>query len=269
MKVRRCRIIGAGTGTRYPCIVGALRALAQKGFVPIEAVGTSGSSIILSKLAAGASIEQLEDLVNIILPKALLDLNFFPFGGTTGLYAGNKMLSTFRKHLPPTFDELRFPMHVVAHNWTKRGVRIWSEGDLPLAVRTSMSLPIFDMVKIQGELFEDGGIDANAYFDFANWRMLVDEDVLTIGLKVRSVGHKEPRKDPFTKFDRFLATAEDMIEACDREHIRSAIMDKVAVIFIDSLYPGIKLDINVGDVRVMMSEGEAAVEAAFAAGALS
>lgn len=235
----------------------------------MEAVGTSGSAMVMALLASGKTVPQMESLMRTMLPSRLLDWNLLPFGGTAGAYTGNKMLETLRQTLPKTFEETKIPLHVVAHNWTRNCMRIFEEGDLPLAIRTSMSLPIFNMVRIGTDLYEDGGVSANAYFDFTGWKIQTGiEKTPTIAFKVRGTTDGTPRRDPFTKIDRLVATTEDIIDSCDREHIHTAIMNKVAVVFIDSKFPALKLDITEKDVDLMMAEGEAAVEAAFVAGAL-
>ena len=77
---------------------------------------------------------------------------------------GKKLLKVFRKLLPATFEDCKIPVHVTTFRVDladKKVVRHES-GDLPLAVRASMSIPfLFDPVAIDDGLHIDGGWQAN------------------------------------------------------------------------------------------------------------
>jgi len=60
------------------------------------------------------------------------------------------------------FDKLFVPLRTVSSNMTKRCKHVFSHGDLADAVRASMSFPlVFQAVKINGDIYYDGGIFDN------------------------------------------------------------------------------------------------------------
>jgi hypothetical protein len=157
--------------------LGAIMELHQRGYVFKEVTGTSGGSIVAALMAAQydptasheartkaiANIVELAHTINIGKLRDRRWLAPLPWS-KKARFKGKKILKKLREVLPETFEELNIPCTCVVlqmNRVTKRTVHI-SEGDLPLAVRGSMSIPFaFDMVEIKGMLVVDGGWGGN------------------------------------------------------------------------------------------------------------
>src|SRR3990167_5565474 len=171
--------------------MGAVIRLLEFGIEIEEVVGTSGGAICASALATfGHDKEKLKKLVLEVLPSKILKKNLIPIGGTKSIYGNEQILRTFRTHFIEQFKEAKIPTHIVTHNWTRKKPVIWNKPneDLPLAANASMCLPIFDMVEINKDLYEDGGIDANFAIDFQDWHLKTETPVVGIRSEERRVG---------------------------------------------------------------------------------
>ena len=254
---KKVKLVLSGSGTRYGIQIGAIIRLLELGIEIEEAIGTSGGAICAAAIGSGYTKESLLSLATSTLPKNILEKNWQIFGGTKSIYNNKKLLRAFRTLFAETFDECKIPVHIVTHNWTLKRPKIWdaANDDLPLAVNASMCLPIFDMVEINGELYEDGGVDANFCIDFNDW--VFKNSTPVIGLRMRSLGEEKPRKRPFLKTDRLMGTVSDLIEASDREHIEDASWAKIITISTD--FPGVKLDIDEKDVLKMIADRKSVV----------
>ena len=265
---KKIKLVISGSGTRYPVQLGAIIRLLELGIQIEEVVGTSGGAICAAALGSGYDKNSLLKLATATLPSNVLEKNWLPFGGTKSRYSNNKIIRTFRTLFVETFAECKIPVHIVAHNWSRKIKQVFQKDkeDLPLAVNASMCLPIFDMVEIAGDLFEDGGIDANFYIDYQDWE--IKNDTPVIGLRIRSTADLDPnpRKNPVTKIDRIFGTVSDLIEACDKEHIEDALWAKTIVL--QTSYAGLKLDIREQDVVKMIQEGKDCINQALKEGIL-
>lgn len=247
----KVKLVLAGGGTRYPCYAGALRALEEEGIVPEEVIGTSAGAIIAAGIGAGMDSRELVALSKRLLPKNLLDRNLWPFGGKTSYFKGKKILKAFRDNFPATFEDCSKPVHIVTHNWSRGVNQVHSTGDLPLCVRASMSLPIFDMVKINGDYHEDGGYSGNFRVDYDRWSIDSDAPILGIRFAPRLRTRRAP---PKTKLDRFTALLDDTLEANTFERIED-VSGKLTVIQIYTEFPTMNLYINAEDVEQMVFDG--------------
>lgn len=260
MPFKATRLAISGSGTRYPVQIGALCELTDMGVELPEMVTTSGGTVAgAAKLALNSS-KLMEQLACDVLPRDNLDPNIWPFGGTTGVFAGKKFREAFRKNLGSTVEGLPHgKLHIATSNWTRGSIVVHTKGDLPLCIGASMCLPIFDMVEINGDLYEDGGAGgANFLLDYTAWHDFVPLPMT--GLTVRGVGTPVRRKRPMTKIDRAAGTIENLIAANDREHIEDANWAKV--ILLETKAPGLNLFMGPDEVRSMLAEGRAAVRKA-------
>lgn len=247
--------------------MGAILRLLELGIEIEEVVGTSGGAICASALATfGHDKAKLKGLVLEVLPSKILKKNLLPIGGTKSLYGNEQIVRAFRTHFIEQFKDAVIPAHIVTHNWTRKKSVVWDKpnDDLPLATNASMCLPIFDMVEIGGDLYEDGGIDANFAIDFKDWTLKTDTPI--VGIRMRSVGEHKPRPKPSNKIERVMGTINDLIDASDREHIEDANWAKI--ITIQTSFPGVKLEITKQEVEAMLKEGREAIDAAVRAGKL-
>jgi NTE family protein len=191
-------VLGGG-GARGAAHIGVLKVL-ERERVPICAVtGTSMGAIVGGMYASGYAPDEIEAILGAIdwadvlkddpprgdFPmrrkndtlRYLLDFKLgFRDGAIQfprGAIQGQKLLLLLRRltlHTweTPDFDALPIPFRAVATNIVTGGEKVFSEGDLALAIRASMSVPgVFQPLKVDGELLVDGGIVNNVPVDVA------------------------------------------------------------------------------------------------------
>lgn len=179
----------SGGGTKAGAHIGVLRVL-EENRIPVDYIaGTSAGAIIGSLYAAGLSPDEIEAAVAEIdwedmledapprrdLPfrRKLDDLSYlvkyrpgYNDGKVElpmGLVQGQKVVQFFRRYLGPyadtrDFDALPIPLRVVATDLVSGEEVVLGSGDLALAVRASLSLPVFfEPVEIDGRQLIDGG----------------------------------------------------------------------------------------------------------------
>ena len=187
----------SGGGTKAGAHIGVLRVL-EANRVPIDFIaGTSAGAIIGGLYAAGLSPDEIEtavagidwnDMLQDAPPRRDLpfrrkrdDLDYlvdyrpgFSDGELKlpmGFVHGQKVTNFFRRHLERVavtrdFDELPIPLRVVATDLETGEPIIIGEGDLALAIRASMAIPVFfSPVVIDGRRLIDGGPSNNLPID--------------------------------------------------------------------------------------------------------
>lgn len=181
---------GAARGTAH---VGALKALEELN-IPIDAiVGNSMGAIIGGLYSAGMSPDEIEHWFETADWYDLFDdrparskqafrskaeeLNLiqnFEVGISpkkiklaAGLVSGDKLLATLRRFALPVahinnFDDLGVPFKAIATDINTGELVVLDKGDLPLAMRASMSVPgAFTPITYDGRLLVDGLVVSN------------------------------------------------------------------------------------------------------------
>jgi NTE family protein len=154
----RTRIgLALGGGMARGCAhVGVLREL-ERHDIPIDLVaGTSVGSLIGGAYAAGLSPEQIEQ---IALAIRWSDLGRFAVS-KLGFYNSERTEEFIRSKFPvTTFDKLRMPFGAVATDIQSGKPVVFTEGELPLAIRASCALPVYyTPVLVNGRMMVDGGL---------------------------------------------------------------------------------------------------------------
>ena len=195
---RICLALGGG-GARGIAHVGVLRVL-QEMRVPVDCVaGTSMGAVVGSLLALGMSIEEIEEVALTTDWEAMSsdrpprrEMSFrrrqddvsrlvdFEVGVgmqglklPRGLIQGQNLLVFLRNlgqeyALIKNFDRLPVPFRAVATDIETGESVIIGRGDLPQAVRASMSVPaVFSPAEVNGRMLVDGGLFANVPVDAA------------------------------------------------------------------------------------------------------
>jgi predicted acylesterase/phospholipase RssA len=247
------KLVLSGSGTKYPVFAGALKSIRRR--YDVKAIcGTSGGALVGAATASGRSADEVIKMVRENRPSDLLDFNWMPsLSATKGRFAGNRLLKRFREILPEDFNKCAIPFHCITWN-LNRGIHVvhQQKGDLPRAVRASMSLPfVFDPVPIAGELHVDGGIGANFPLD------IYGAEQATLGLRFRP---QNPQK--FRKVESKLEMAETLIdgliESCTREHVEDAMWAKTMLL--DTTNSGMDFGMSLAEIDVMVAEGEHCAE---------
>ncbi len=166
-------LVLSGGGTRGYAHIGAIRALEEHGIEADMIAGTSVGSIVGVLYADGYAPDEIFKILSryrlmrisrpVVFRKGLLDL-----GG---------LRKPLRKYVRARrFEELEKPLYVTVTNLSRKRAEYMHEGPLEDYIVASASIPgLFTPVKINGELFSDGGIMDN--FPVAPIRDLCDRIV--------------------------------------------------------------------------------------------
>ncbi len=186
----------SGGGARGVTHIGVLQAL-ERMHIPIDYIaGTSMGSIVGGLYATGATTEDLQSLIKTtnwveifsdrpprdMLPYRTKEDDRRYLEGlqmgldkkglhlSKGLINGQKLMflleSNTQRVSTTNFGDLPIPFNCVATDIVTGNKYVFSQGSLPLAIRSSMSLPaIFAPVEHDGLLLVDGGIADNLPVD--------------------------------------------------------------------------------------------------------
>jgi len=195
---KTCLVLGGG-GARGAAHIGVLKVL-EREHVPIDCItGTSMGAIVGGMYAAGYRADEIEAIlrgidwkdmfqddpsrVDLPMRRKQDELRFL--GGIEfglrdgkialprGLIQGQKLQLLLRRLLLSTlrtqkFDDLPIPFRSVATDIASGERVVFADGDLPLAIRASMSVPAaFAPIRVRGKLMVDGGITDNIPIDVA------------------------------------------------------------------------------------------------------
>lgn len=183
----------SGGGAKGYAHIGVLKALEEMK-IPVDYIaGTSMGAVVGALYASGMSPAELEQVAaSIDWTDALQDEQSYDqlswrgkdiarryasgveFGikgrriaMTSGFRTGQKLRFLLSRHLLPTltthdFDALPIPFRAVAADLETGEPVVLSRGDLPAAVRASMSMPgVFTPVELDGRILVDGGVAMN------------------------------------------------------------------------------------------------------------
>jgi NTE family protein len=149
--------LGSG-GARGIAHIGVLTVLEREGLRPRAVAGTSMGSFIGAMYAAGTHPERMAAGVDSLDYKEIVSLTALTLKPGSFLTA-DRIEGQLRGQLPATFAELRIPFACVCADLVTGEPVVISEGDLPRAIRTSMSIPVmFDPVRDGDRILVDGGV---------------------------------------------------------------------------------------------------------------
>lgn len=145
-----------GGGARGFVHLGVLKALEEKGIVPDIVSGASAGAIIGAFIASGKKPSEIMGLIK--------DSKFIDYAKlrvpTTGLFSLDNFEKNIHRDLEARyFSDLKLPFYVAVSNLNSGRVEYLKEGSLIPAIQASCSIPmLFSPVKINGELYVDGGL---------------------------------------------------------------------------------------------------------------
>jgi len=144
---------GMARGTAH---IGVLRIL-ERHNVPIDLIaGTSVGSLIGGAYASGLSPDEIEQLAKTIRWNDLGRVTVSRLGFNSSARTEEYVLRNFRE---TEFEKLRIPFGAVATDLQSGKMVVFTEGNLPLAIRASCAMPIYyTPVTVNGRMMVDGGI---------------------------------------------------------------------------------------------------------------
>ena len=185
--MKSIRIALSGSGFKFPAHVGALLALRDARYKPVQYAGTSGGSIVAALAASGMDLDKMRELT---LTRDWSDmLGWNPSAILSGSYCtGHNLFEWLLQNTRgKTFAELTNDLVIVASNVTTEQPFIFSKKTTPdtlvaLAARASASIPlVYAPVTINDALLMDGGMEDNIPAD-----LLTIDDIPRLGIQLTS-----------------------------------------------------------------------------------
>lgn len=139
--------------------IGVLKAFREEG-VPIDMVsGTSAGAIIAACVAFGLPVERIEAIARDIGWFSISALPDSRLGFASNKGLGKLLIDAIGDK---TFAESPIPLMVLTTDVEHGKKKVFTEGNVALAVRASASIPIFfSPVEVDGKLYADGGLVEN------------------------------------------------------------------------------------------------------------
>jgi len=193
--------LGSG-GARGLVHISFIQALDELGVRASVISGASIGSIIGAFYAAGFSGNEMFELVESLGLRELSRMVDFTVLGISGLVKGHRVEDFLKKHLPATFEELEYPLNIVATNYWKSDDAVFRSGDLIEAIRASISIPgIFTPVKVRDDVYIDGGLSNPVPYD-----IIRDQCDLLIGIDVSGTMTCSRRNPVPNMFEAIMGT---------------------------------------------------------------
>lgn len=264
---KKIKVVLSGSGTRYPTHLGGIIRLLEEGYEIEEICGTSGGAIIAAGIAAGYDPRaELVDIVKKLLPikdKKLIDYSIISLIFRWGFIRGDRIGELFKEYAPPCFGHTEIPLHVVTTNINRRAARVFSTAKTPdmcvaTAVRASMSIPgVFAPVKIDNELYVDGGLTGNFMLDiFGSGENVIG---LRFGSAQRLADYESTNVREIKGVADYIdANIEAMIYATMREHVEDAIFART--VLLNTEHKGLNFKMTEDDVDEMIKDGYNSVD---------
>jgi NTE family protein len=258
--MKKIKLVLSGSGTLYPVHVGGILRLAEAGYEISEVCGTSGGAIVAAALGTGYKPNtELVKMIKATLPHKhnVIKPSLWTLFWRWGLIKSKDLESVMNEYLALRLGDTVIPTHIVAANIDTKTHRIFNSKDDPdfslaKAVRTSISIPfVFEPIKIDGQLYVDGGVAANFPLDIFGTGKGV------VGFRVRGKKTAAEKKISNIK-DYTSAVLDTLIETNMKEHIEDAIFAKT--IFLESEHDSLNFNISDTDVDAMIREGYDAVD---------
>lgn len=159
MKKYNVGLVLSGGGTRGFAHLGVITGLLEKGIHPDVISGTSVGAIVGAFIAGGKSPEEILKIFNKGWFFKYTNLHF----PDDGLLKLGGLKGVIKKTMPyDTIEELPLPFYVAVANLNSGSAEYLNKGPLGLTLLASASIPVlFSPVKIDGQLYVDGGLVDN------------------------------------------------------------------------------------------------------------
>lgn len=258
------RLAFSGSGFKTPAHVGALLAVLDAGYTPIEYAGTSGGSIVAALAASGHTAAWMQDQ-SLYQDWSNL-LTFSPWSLLTqmGYCSGSVLLEWLHEATAgATFDAMPAALTVMASDIATGRAYEFSREKTPgapvaLAVRASAAIPLaYAPVQFEGAYLMDGGLVNNIPAD----RLTVDS-IPRLGIQLVSQG-APMRAGLQTIFSILPRVVDLMLSSNESTHVRLSEQLGACICFVETGYAS-GLDRNMPrDVRErLLDDGYAAARLA-------
>lgn len=238
------RVAFSGSGFKFPAHVGALAAINDAGYTPIEYAGTSGGSIIAALAASGMSIEEMKALTMTRDWSDMLTFNLWSLVSNMGYCTGDVLLNWIEAMTGgKTFKDLPTRLVIMASDITNEKPFEFSLENTPditiaEAARASAAIPlVYAPVKIGAALLMDGGMCNNIPID----KLTIDE-VPRIGIQLVSQT-SDLHPGSYSIFDIVPRLIQMMMSANENTHIDLGKYEGASFSFVESGFAG-SLDKN-------------------------
>jgi NTE family protein len=206
-----------GGGARGLAHIAMLEAFDELGVKPNVIAGTSIGAIYGAAYASGLSGRELREHTRYILSQRLgLIRDLFaktaqPFSRLLSLFgARNALLDPLAvldlilpNEVKETFAACEIPLKIVASDFYEQEPKIFTEGQLRLAVAASMALPvIFQPIVFEGRALIDGGLTNPLPFD-----LLLPETDIVVAIDVSGAPVPDPKRVAPTAFAALFSSA--------------------------------------------------------------
>lgn len=152
--------LGSG-GARGLAHIGVIKVLEENN-IPIDFIaGSSIGAMIGGFYAAGLNIKEIEEIASSTDWRKVFSTLFEP-SFKKGLIGGEKVKTFIENYINgKSFEECKMPFAAVATDLKTGEVAVLKKGEMALAMRASISIPlIFRPVEIGGRTLADGGLSA-------------------------------------------------------------------------------------------------------------
>lgn len=261
------RVALSGSGFKIPAHVGALTAIYDAGYLPIEYAATSGGSIVAGLAACGMPLNWMREQC---LTRDWSDmLTFSPWAMLTKMAfcSGETLHAWLKEHTGGvTFGELGRDLTVMASDLQTMGPFEFSRTHTPdvpvaLALRASAAIPFaYAAVQHQGAWLLDGGMVNN-----------IPADRLQVGvvprLGVQLVSKTVPLQAGFhTPFSIIPRVISLMLSAQESTHVSLSEQLGASIVFVDTSYAnGLDRQMPLEIRQRLLDDGYAATAAALKA----
>ena len=166
--MKQIRVALSGSGFKFPVHVGALIAIRDAGYIPIEYAGTSGGSIIAVLAASGMPLDYMKELSLRNDWGGMMSMSLWSMLRGRGYCDGEILLAWLTEHTGgKKFSELPVRLTIMSSDINTASPFEWSPEATPdkpvaLAARASASIPfIYVPVEHDGIRSVDGGVQNN------------------------------------------------------------------------------------------------------------
>jgi len=262
------RVALSGSGFKVPAHVGALHAIADAGFAPIELAGTSGGSIVAALAACGMALADMKAIALTFDWSSMLSFSPLAALRMRGFCDGSRLLSWLTSHTGGlSFGQLGLDLTVVASDVASEAPFEFSRALTPTAsiaraVRASTSIPFaFEPLQLGAALLADGGMVNNIPVD----RLKIDE-VPRLGVQLVSQDVPVQPRESLSIIDYSTRLIDLMLSACECTHVSAAQAAGAHMAFVETGYAS-TLDRNMPLAlrQRLFDDGYAATKAALSA----